>query len=49
MATVDEYRQYIQHLLTEHAKPIWDNRIQAQTIFDTGIRSSKDAPLYGVC
>ncbi|GAB1539636.1 hypothetical protein NUACC21_23030 [Scytonema sp. NUACC21] len=35
MATVDEYRRYIQHLLSEHAKLTWDNRIQAQTIFDT--------------
>jgi len=34
MATVDEYRQYIQNLLTEHAKLVWDQRIQAQTIFD---------------
>jgi len=35
MATVDEYRQHIQNLLTEHAKAVWDERIQAQTIFDT--------------
>ncbi len=35
MATVDEYRQYIQNLLSERVKLIWDNRIQAQTIFDT--------------
>lgn len=35
MATVDEYRQHIQNLLTEHAKLVWDKRIQAQTIFDT--------------
>lgn len=35
MATVDEYRQFIQNLLTEQAKLVWDQRIQAQTIFDT--------------
>lgn len=35
MATLDEYRQYIQNLLNEHAKLVWDERIQAQTIFDT--------------
>ncbi len=28
------YRHYIQQLLTEHAARVWDNRIQAQTIFD---------------
>ena len=27
MATVDEYRGHIQHLLTEQAKLIWDERI----------------------
>ncbi|MEH2210717.1 XisI protein [Nostoc sp.] len=35
MATVNEYRQHIQNLLTERAKLVWDDRIQAQTIFDT--------------
>lgn len=35
MATINEYRRYIQQLLTEHAKLVWDNRIQAETIFDT--------------
>ncbi|MDZ8054916.1 MAG: XisI protein [Aulosira sp. ZfuVER01] len=35
MATIDEYRQHIQNLLTEHSKMVWDERIQAQTIFDT--------------
>ncbi len=35
MATVDEYRRHIQNLLTEQAKLVWDQRIQAQTIFDT--------------
>ncbi|MBW4572222.1 XisI protein [Tolypothrix sp. VBCCA 56010] len=34
MATVDEYRRHIQHLLTEQAKLVWDERIQAETIFD---------------
>jgi hypothetical protein len=35
MATINEYRRYIQQLLTEHAKLVWDNRIQAEIIFDT--------------
>jgi hypothetical protein len=35
MATVDEYRQLIRNLLNEHAKLVWGERIQAQTIFDT--------------
>ena len=35
MATVNEYRQHIQNLLTEGAKLVWDDCIQAQTIFDT--------------
>lgn len=35
MATLNEYRQYIQNLLTEKAKQVWDERIQAETIFDT--------------
>lgn len=53
---INQYRQYIQQLLTNHAKLIWDNRIQAQTIFDTeqdhyqlvyvGWRESKR--MYGV-
>jgi hypothetical protein len=34
MATADEYRRHIQHLLTERAKLVWDKRIQAETIFD---------------
>lgn len=35
MAAIKEYRRYIQQLLTEHAKLVWDNRIQAEIIFDT--------------
>ena len=35
MAKLDEYRQYIKDLLQQHASTVWDNRIQAQTIFDT--------------
>jgi hypothetical protein len=34
MVDVAQYRQLIQALLTQHAKNIWDTRIQAQTIFD---------------
>jgi hypothetical protein len=34
MAAVEEYRQHIQRLLSEHAKLVWDSRIQAETIFD---------------
>ena len=34
MAKLDEYRQYIQNLLQQHASIVWDKRIQAQAIFD---------------
>ena len=34
MANVDLYRQHIQNLLSQHASLVWDERIQAQTIFD---------------
>jgi hypothetical protein len=34
MAAVEEYRQHIQRLLSEHAQLVWDSRIQAETIFD---------------
>jgi hypothetical protein len=34
MADLDRYRQLIQDLLSQHAKNVWDTRIQAQTIFD---------------
>jgi hypothetical protein len=34
MADLAQYRQLIQELLSQHAKNIWDTRIQAQTIFD---------------
>jgi XisI protein len=56
MATTDEYRRYIQQLLEEHAKLVWDSRIQAEVIFDVkrdryqlvyvGWRESKR--IYGV-
>jgi len=35
MDTLEKYRNYIQNLITEHSKLVWDQRIQAQTIFDT--------------
>lgn len=35
MATLETYRKYIQELLTEHSKLVWDARIKAETIFDT--------------
>ncbi|ACC82705.1 element excision factor XisI family protein [Nostoc punctiforme] len=35
MAKLDEYRQYIKNLLQQNASTVWDNRIQAQIIFDT--------------
>ncbi|MDB9514355.1 XisI protein [Kamptonema animale CS-326] len=35
MANVDLYRKHIQNLLSQHASLVWDERIQAQTIFDT--------------
>ncbi len=34
MAAVEEYRQHIQRLLSEHAQLVWDSRIQAEIIFD---------------
>jgi hypothetical protein len=34
MAAVDEYRQHIQTLLSEHATLVWDSRIRAELIFD---------------
>ncbi|MEM9217121.1 MAG: XisI protein [Cyanobacteria bacterium P01_F01_bin.150] len=56
MDTLTQYRQHIQELLTARANQMWDERIQAQTIFDTdrdhyqlvyvGWRNSKR--VYGV-
>jgi hypothetical protein len=56
MDTLAQYRNHIQNLLKEHASLVWDNRIQAETIFDTehdhyqliyvGWRNSKR--VYGV-
>ena len=56
MDTLTQYRQHIQNLLKEHASLVWDNRIRAETIFDTehdhyqlvyvGWRNSKR--VYGV-
>ncbi len=56
MDTLTQYRQYIQNLLKEHASLVWDQRIQAEIIFDTerdhyqliyvGWRTSKR--IYGV-
>lgn len=34
MAAVEEYRQHIQRLLSEHATLVWDSRIRAELIFD---------------
>ena len=34
MDTPSQYRQHIQQLLSERAKRMWDERLQAQTIFD---------------
>ena len=34
MENIDVYRQYIQEILTEHSKLVWDKRITAETIFD---------------
>lgn len=34
MEKIKIYRHYIQQLLTERAERVWDNRIQAETIFD---------------
>lgn len=56
MDPLTQYRQHIENLLKEHAALVWDNRIQAETIFDTkhdhyqlvyvGWRNSKR--VYGV-
>lgn len=34
MATVDIYHQYIQDLMIQRAKNVWDKRITPETIFD---------------
>ncbi|MGK7873316.1 MAG: XisI protein [Xenococcaceae cyanobacterium] len=34
MDTLTQYRQHIKNLLKEYARHVWDERIQAQTIFD---------------
>jgi hypothetical protein len=56
MDTLTKYRQHIQDLLKAHASLVWDQRIQAEIIFDTdrdryqlmyvGWRNSKR--VYGV-
>lgn len=56
MDTIAQYRQHIKTILSEHARLVWDNRIKAETIFDTeqdryqlvyvGWRNSKR--VYGV-
>lgn len=56
MDTITQYRQHIKTILSEHARLVWDNRITAETIFDTeqdryqlvyvGWRNSKR--VYGV-
>jgi hypothetical protein len=56
MDAITQYRQQIQNLLTAHASLVWDDRIQAETIFDSdrdryqlvyvGWRNSKR--VYGV-
>ncbi|PZU91796.1 MAG: XisI protein [Pseudanabaena sp.] len=56
MDTITQYRQHIKTILSEHARLVWDNRIKAETIFDTeqdryqliyiGWRNSKR--VYGV-
>jgi hypothetical protein len=35
MDTLTQYRQHIKTLLNERAKLVWDQRIQAETLFDT--------------
>ena len=34
MDTLETYRHHIKEIITEHAKLVWDKRIQAETIFD---------------
>jgi XisI protein len=35
MANLELYRHHIQNLLSQHASLVWDDRIQAELIFDT--------------
>ncbi|NES20995.1 MAG: XisI protein [Symploca sp. SIO3E6] len=35
MDTLTQYRQHIKSLLKEYAHRVWDNRIKAETIFDS--------------
>lgn len=35
MDTLTQYRQHIKTLLNERAQLVWDQRIQAETLFDT--------------
>ena len=35
MDTPTQYRNYLQKLISDRAKRAWDDRIQAQAIFDT--------------
>jgi XisI protein len=35
MANLELYRHHIQNLLSQHASLVWDDRIQAEPIFDT--------------
>lgn len=35
MDTITQYRQHLKTLLTERANLVWDQRIQAQIIFDS--------------
>jgi hypothetical protein len=35
MANLELYRHHIQNLLSQHASLVWDERIQAELIFDT--------------
>jgi len=35
MDTTDRYREYVQTLMRDRASRMWDDRITAETIFDT--------------
>ena len=56
MDNIETYRQYIQEILTEHSKLVWDKRITAETIFDREsdryqlvyVGWKEDIRLYGV-
>ncbi len=56
MDTTDRYREYVQTLMRDRASRMWDDRITAETIFDTNsdryqlvyVGWRRDKRVYGV-